>query len=105
MIRRFHCGSNRRRWLIRALLVIAWLGCGPSAPSPRRAESAQQPAPATAAATAKLPKIDVHLHIDLAVTGEALAILGENGIALGLNASGGEPGGGGLEQSAFVAKR
>jgi len=43
-------------------------------------------------AKAALPKVDVHLHIDLRVGEQALAILEENGVILGLNASGGEPG-------------
>jgi predicted TIM-barrel fold metal-dependent hydrolase len=51
-----------------------------------------------------IPKIDVHLHIDPDASDEALAILKEQNIAVGLNASGGEPGRG-LEESVALAKR
>ena len=40
----------------------------------------------------RLPKVDVHLHVDLGSGEQALAILAESGVVLGLNASGGEPG-------------
>jgi predicted TIM-barrel fold metal-dependent hydrolase len=39
-----------------------------------------------------LPKIDVHLHISPAATGDALRMLEQAGIRVGLNASGGAPG-------------
>lgn len=42
--------------------------------------------------TRPLPKVDVHLHVDLRSGEQALAILAESGVVLGLNASGGEPG-------------
>jgi hypothetical protein len=69
------------------LLLLAVGGCAAlscrDAPLP---EVAKKPA------NAPLLKVDVHLHIDLRVGEQALAILEENGIVLGLNASGGEPG-------------
>lgn len=51
-----------------------------------------------------IPKIDVHTHVDPRAAGEALAIFGEQHIAIGLNASGGEPGRG-LETSIELAQR
>jgi predicted TIM-barrel fold metal-dependent hydrolase len=51
-----------------------------------------------------IPRVDVHLHVDLDAADEALAILAEHGIGVGLNASGGEPGRG-LEQSVELARR
>jgi predicted TIM-barrel fold metal-dependent hydrolase len=54
--------------------------------------------------SAPIPKIDVHLHVDPTAADEALAILREQNIVVGLNASGGEPGRG-LEQSVALAKQ
>jgi hypothetical protein len=76
-------------------------GCGSDRPPGANAPESQdrtaaQPVPAP------IPKIDVHLHIDLEAAREALAILNEQHIAIGLNASGGEPGHG-LEQSIAFA--
>ncbi len=51
-----------------------------------------------------LPRVDVHLHVDLRAAEEALAIMAEQNIVVGLNASGGEAGMG-LEASAEVATR
>ena len=58
---------------------------------------AQPPAPAA------IPKIDVHLHIDPRRIATTLAILAENRIEIGLNASGGEIGAG-LEDSIQIAR-
>lgn len=69
-----------------ALLGWALLGAGPSC------RNGSQPDATAKTPASRLPKIDVHLHIDLTAGAEALAILAENGIELGLNASGGEPG-------------
>jgi predicted TIM-barrel fold metal-dependent hydrolase len=74
--------------------AVALLGCDAPKPAPR----------AEPGARAVIPKIDVHLHVDMAAAGEALAILAEQGIAVGLNASGGEPGRS-LEQSLALAEQ
>jgi predicted TIM-barrel fold metal-dependent hydrolase len=66
----------------------------PSSGSAQTEERAQPP----------IPKIDVHLHIDPDALDEALAILREQNIVVGLNASGGEPGRG-LEQSIAIAQQ
>lgn len=59
----------------------------------------QGPAPGPASADGRpIPKIDVHVHIAPSVFDEAVAALGESGVELALNASGGEPGRG-LERS------
>lgn len=97
--------------LIGLLWIGAAAGCGPSPPSGPAAsrETAQlettrkAPASSSAAPDHSLPKIDVHLHVDLRSVNEALSILNEHRIVIGLNASGGEAGGGGLELSQQVA--
>lgn len=76
-------------------------GCEPKrAGAPEAGEAraaAERPVPAPIA------KIDVHMHVDPAAAAEALAIMDEQQIAIGLNASGGEPGRG-LEQSSALAR-
>lgn len=52
----------------------------------------------------RIAKIDVHLHVHPDAAQAALEILSENGIAVGLNASGGEPGMG-LETSIQLAQQ
>jgi len=82
------------------------LGMPASGCSPRRGREAGKPAENAPSKpdAGPIPKIDVHLHIDPAAASEALAILAEHGIVLGLNASGGEPGRG-LETSIELAAR
>ena len=87
MIRLFPKASKGLQRVLSVVLLIAGgmcvaLACGDS-PSPAAAKA---PAPL------RLRKVDVHLHVDLGVGEQALAILQENGVVLGLNASGGEPG-------------
>jgi predicted TIM-barrel fold metal-dependent hydrolase len=62
------------------------------------------PNPTQKAPPPPIPKIDVHLHVHPDAAGTALEILAENGIVVGLNASGGEPGLG-LETSLEIARR
>jgi predicted TIM-barrel fold metal-dependent hydrolase len=47
---------------------------------------------------ADLPRIDVHVHVPPSRTADAVRIFAEQGVSLALNASGGEPDGGGLEE-------
>src|SRR5262245_26308218 len=84
-----------------AALALATAGCKPSAR--HEAEPAPQKQAVTAAPSA-LPRVDVHLHIDLRAVRDALEILKEQNIVVGLNASGGEAGRG-LELSQQVAER
>jgi predicted TIM-barrel fold metal-dependent hydrolase len=86
-------------------LSLFWAGFWPvSGCKSRRAGTSGGSAEAEAKPPAPIPKVDVHLHIDPATADLALAIPAENGIALGLNASGGEPGRG-LETSHELAQR
>jgi predicted TIM-barrel fold metal-dependent hydrolase len=78
-------------------------GCRDQKPAGRAAAGVEQAAGA-AQPLPPIPKIDVHLHVDLDAADEALAILAEHQIVVGLNASGGEPGRG-LEQSIELARR
>jgi predicted TIM-barrel fold metal-dependent hydrolase len=82
-----------------ALLIIA-SACRTSElrAKPAQKEGKTEPAPAD------LVKVDVHLHIDLRSADEALSILREHHIAIGLNASGGEVTRG-LEASRELAQR
>jgi predicted TIM-barrel fold metal-dependent hydrolase len=83
------------------------LGVGCHARAPLEGGSSS-PSAATSTATkappAPIPKIDVHLHVHPDAAQTALDILAENGIVVGLNASGGEPGLG-LESSVEIAQR
>lgn len=81
----------------RVALALWLVGCsasGPGAPD----KAVHEPT------LSDLPKVDVHLHIDLRSADEALAILREHRIVIGLNASGGEVTRG-LESSREVAIR
>src|SRR5688572_18592377 len=82
------------------------LGCGTSAPPPPKPgeKAPLVAAPAKQDALPPLPRVDVHMHVDLRAAREALAIMAEQNIVVGLNASGGEPGYG-LEASQEVATR
>ncbi|MFI5306515.1 MAG: amidohydrolase family protein [Polyangiales bacterium] len=51
-----------------------------------------------------MPKIDVHLHVSPESADVALRVMAENGIALGLNLSGGEPGDG-LEAALAISSQ
>lgn len=77
--------------------------CGSSAPAPQKPREAQ-PALKAQPPEKPLPRVDVHMHIDLRAAEEALAIMAEQNIVVGLNASGGEAGMG-LEASAEIASR
>jgi predicted TIM-barrel fold metal-dependent hydrolase len=79
------------------------LACGTSAPPRENAPEAVAGA-AKARTAPPLPRVDVHMHVDLRAAGEALAIMAEQNIVIGLNASGGEAGFG-LEASQEVAAR
>ena len=90
-----------RRWawvgLIGTLLAVgAWLLWPPGSPE----APGERPAPPPEGFS-DLPKIDVHTHVGLQESEEALEIMAENGINLALNASGGAPGAG-LERSATL---
>lgn len=90
-------------------MATMW-ACSPASPSaettPGPAIGSKQPVTKAVAAQhpADLPRIDVHLHIDLRAADDAIAILREHNIAIGLNASGGEVTRG-LEASREVATR
>lgn len=92
---------KRVTWVGVAALALATLGCKPSAPRPNEPTPQKQ---AVTEAPSALPRVDVHLHIDLRAVKDALEILKEQHIVVGLNASGGEPGRG-LELSQEVARR
>jgi predicted TIM-barrel fold metal-dependent hydrolase len=79
-----------------ALLVVA-LGCGRDRPADTRGAS-PEPRP-----EAGQTKVDVHMHVALDAVDDALAVMAEQQIVVGLNASGGAPGQG-LEQSAAVTE-
>ncbi len=93
-----------------AVLLALLLGSCDSAPpsvgsgTALRAERSEVPASKVAIPAPALKKIDVHLHVAIESADLALAILDEQGIAIGLNASGGAPGYG-LDASAAVAIR
>ncbi len=101
------CARASRVSFVFSVLCLT-VGCARAcSPGAHIAANATSPASAPAqrgAAPAAIPKIDVHLHVHPAVADEALAILAENGIAMGLNLSGGEPGAG-LEESMEIARR
>ena len=92
MIGRKLGGSKR---VVRAVLLLALLTASGCKASPPGADNRLMNAPesekqAEKKGPADLPKVDVHLHIDLRSADEALAILREHHIVIGLNASGGE---------------
>lgn len=92
-----------------SIFCLFWAALGPGCACGERdrgGRAGSEPAAnkQPAAPPAPIPKIDVHLHVDLDAADEALAILAEHGIVAGLNASGGEPGRG-LEQSLELARR
>jgi len=70
-----------------ALALLA-AGCKANAPEARPLISSDKPPEKKA--PADLPRVDVHLHIDLRAADEAIAIMREHHIVVGLNASGGE---------------
>ena len=86
--------------------VVLALACSGPPDSTNTGSSAPRGLPdedsSLAAGSGGIPKIDVHLHVDLRSADLAIAILREHGIRLGLNAYGGIPGGG-LEASAQLA--
>lgn len=87
-------------------LLLAAAACKASTPTPEGAALREKPAAESPrpARPSDLPRVDVHLHVDLRAADEALAILREHNIAIGLNASGGEVSRG-LEASREVALR
>ena len=86
-----------------ALVFASLAGCGGTAPPPAPADDAPaRPRSADRADDGPLPKVDVHLHVALDSVAIADAILREQHIVIGLNASGGAPGYG-LEESMTVA--
>lgn len=89
-----------------ALAALSAAACEAGAPRanpPAKEAPAQQKQP-VARGGSDLPRVDVHLHIDLRSADEALSILREHRIVIGLNASGGEADRG-LEASREVAIR
>lgn len=89
-------------WVGVAALTLPVAGCRPAEPSAKPgATTEKQP---VTRVPSDLPRVDVHLHIDLRAADEALAILREHRIVIGLNASGGSPGRG-LEESRELALR
>jgi hypothetical protein len=80
-----------------ALVVIAFVAMRPDAPS-------APPVPVEARfVRAALPRIDVHVHVPPSMASRAVQIFRAQGVVLALNASGGEPDGGGLEESIAAA--
>jgi hypothetical protein len=94
-----------RAGVLVSALSLFWTGiCAVSACRNGREQAPAGVGETAAPAPAPIPKVDVHLHVDPASASLALDILGENGVVLGLNASGGEPGHG-LETSHELAQR
>lgn len=86
------------------LVLASFTACGGTAPPPGPAsEQPAKPRSAERADDGPLPKVDVHLHVDLDSVALADAILREQHIVIGLNASGGAPGYG-LEESMAAAR-
>lgn len=88
--------------------VLSWWALGAGAPGGGGAATPGDDAaePETAPHVyADIPRIDVHVHVPPSRVDEALAIFREHGVYLALNASGGHPGGGGLETSREIAER
>lgn len=56
-------------------------------------------------ARSDIPRIDVHVHVPPSQAERAMRLLRENGVVLALNASGGHPGGGGLEETTLAGVR
>lgn len=80
-------------------LAIAWRladpGLAPSAPTPSSTFRATD-----------VPRIDVHVHVPPSQADRAIRLFREHGgVVVALNASGGHPDGGGLEESAAIAER
>lgn len=88
-----------------AALVLVWLaacrGAGPPPDPP--ADPPTRPQSSEALDLPPLPRVDVHLHVALDSVVVANAILEEQHIVIGLNASGGAPGYG-LEESMAAAR-
>lgn len=85
---------------VAALAVIAVVATRPAAPTPHDTP----PIPAAHQfVRADLPRIDVHVHVPPSQAARAVRIFREQGVVLALNASGGEPDGGGLEDSIAAA--
>ena len=64
-----------------------------------------EPGAARARRYADIPRIDVHVHVPPEQAERAVRMFRRHGVRISLNASGGHPGGGGLEESAEVARR
>jgi hypothetical protein len=101
--------SGRPPHLLSMLCALSLWGagaaCSPDRPAaPAGARNAASSTPEEDELPAPIPRIDVHLHIDPRSASEALAILAEQNIAIGLNASGGEAGHG-LETSVQLAEQ
>lgn len=87
MIRLFPKASKGLpRWASAVCTLLCGVGLGLACADPPAPKASEQ------RPRARLPKVDVHLHVALESGVQALTILEENGIVLGLNASGGEPG-------------
>jgi len=89
--------GTRRIWVGLAVLaasivlafVVLWPRLAPREPAPRGPQPFVR---------ADLPRIDVHVHVPPSRTADAVRIFAEQGVSLAINASGGEPDGGGLEE-------
>ncbi len=91
--------GRTRAYLALLLACGSACTCKPSTPPPQTAEAPLGP---TAAPDPGLPKIDVHMHVALEAADIALTLMRDQGIAIGLNASGGFPESG-LPESVAIA--
>ena len=92
--------DTRRRWIVPAALVGVVAIATVLVATPRAsAPTSEVPLPPRAFERAAIPRIDVHVHVPPSQYARAVQIFAEQGVAMALDASGGEPDGGGLEES------
>lgn len=97
-------GIRRLAWVAGAAFVVA-LAAYFLWPRFDAADSGSGSRTAPARRYADIPRIDVHVHVPPALAEYAVRIFRQYGVRIALNASGGHPHGGGLEQSAAAARR
>jgi hypothetical protein len=98
--------TPRSTAIVGGLTLVAFLAIAAALLWPRPHAGAPESAPVPGHVYADLPRIDVHVHVPPEQAERAVRLFREHGgVRIALNASGGHPDGGGLEENVEVTRR